>query len=440
MAVQTASFARIERMRWRHVVRCVSTPVLSLCLIVLTLLATRAAGQEQQQPDWQAQVRNYCDASDWPSAMRLLEQQIARAPDDLDLKAWRARVLAWSGNLAEARQEYLAILKLSPNDPDNWAGLASVYAREGKKEDALRALDTALRLDPKRADLHAARARALRALGKRSEARAEFQKALTLDPPSAEARAGLKSLRAEPKHELRVGNESDFLSYTAANEGNWASLATRWSRVWATSVGGGFYRRGGVIAEKFIASVTARLPRLGAVTAGGAVGHDNSVIPKSEAYFDLDRGWKTGEGNLFRGVELDYGQHWYWYQSARILTLNGAAVIYLPREWSLSLAATGARSAFSGTGVEWRPSGSTRLGFPLAAWRLAQLSGNIFFAAGSENFALSDQIGRFASQSYGGGLRFRFAERQDITCVASYQRRTQGRTDTYLGFSYGIHF
>jgi tetratricopeptide (TPR) repeat protein len=351
--------------------------------------------------------------------MRLLEQQIARAPDDLDLKAWRARVLAWSGNLAEARQEYLAILKLSPNDPDNWAGLASVYAREGKKEDALRALDTALRLDPKRADLHAARARALRALGKRSEARAEFQKALTLDPPSAEARAGLKSLRAEPKHELRVGNESDFLSYTAANEGNWASLATRWSRVWATSVGGGFYRRGGVIAEKFIASVTARLPRLGAVTAGGAVGHDNSVIPKSEAYFDLDRGWKTGEGNLFRGVELDYGQHWYWYQSARILTLNGAAVIYLPREWSLSLAATGARSAFSGTGVEWRPSGSTRLGFPLAAWRLAQLSGNIFFAAGSENFALSDQIGRFASQIYGGGLRFRFAERQDITCVAS---------------------
>jgi tetratricopeptide (TPR) repeat protein len=439
MVVHTASLARIERVRRRNVVRCGFGRVLSLCLVLLALPAARAAAQGRQ-PDWQGQVRKYCEASDWPSAMRVLEQQIARAPGDLDVKAWRARVLTWSGRLAEAQQEYLAILKLSPRDPDNWAGLASVYAREGKNEDALRALDTAVQLEPKRADLHAARARALRALGRRSEARAEFRQALILDPPSTEARVGLKSLRAEPKSELRVGNETDLLSYTAANEGNWASLATRWTPVWATSLGGGAYQRSGVLAAKFIGSATAHLPSLGAITAGGAVGHDNSVIPKSEAFFDLDRGWKTGEGTLLRGLELSYGQHWYWYQAARILALNGVAVIYLPREWSFSLAATGARSAFSGTRVEWRPSGSMRLGFPLATWRITQLSGNIFYAAGTENFALSDQIGAFASQTYGGGLRFRFSERQDITCVSSYQRRTQNRTDTYLGFSYGIHF
>jgi tetratricopeptide (TPR) repeat protein len=433
------SLARIERARRRYVVRCGLALVLSLCLVLLSLCAASAAAQDQPR-DWQRQVRKYCEANDWPSAMRVLEQQIARAPGDLDLKAWRARVLTWSGNLAEAQQEYLAILRGSPNDADNWAGLASVYAREGKNEDALRALDIALQLDPRRADLHVARARALRALGRRNEARAEFQKAAALDPPSTEARVGLKSLRAEPKHELRVGNETDFLSYTGANEGNWASLATRWTPVLATSFAGGAYRRGGVVAAKFTGSVTARLPRLGAITTGGAVGHDNAVIPRSEAFFDIDHGWKTSEGRALRGVELDYGQHWYWYQAARILTLNGAAVVYLPREWSFSLAATGARSAFSGTGVEWRPSGSMRLGFPLAAWRPAQLTGNIFFAAGTENFALTDQIGAFASQTYGGGLRFRFSERQDITCVSSYQRRTQNRTDTYMGFTYGIHF
>jgi hypothetical protein len=195
-----------------------------------------------------------------------------------------------------------------------------------------------------------------------------------------------------------------------------------------------------VLAEKFTASATARLHWLGALTAGGAIAHDRAVIPKSEAFFDLDRGWKTGEATPFRGLELEYGQHWYWYQAARILTLSGAAVIYLPRDWSFSLAATGARSAFSGTGAEWRPSGSTRLVFPLPAGKVSQLSGNIFFAAGTENFASADQIGRFASQTYGGGLRFRFSERQDISCSAAYQRRTQNRTDTYLGLSYGIHF
>ena len=173
---------------------------------------------------------------------------------------------------------------------------------------------------------------------------------------------------------------------------------------------------------------------------GGAVGHDNAVIPKSEAFFDLDHGWKTSETNLVRGVEFTYGQHWYWYQSSRILALNGAALVSFPREWTFSLGATGARSAFSGTGAEWRPSGLSRLAFPLARWEEKRLSGNVFFAVGTENFAQVDQIGQFASQTYGGGLRFQMTSRQDVTGYAAYQKRTQNRTDTSFGMSYGIHF
>jgi tetratricopeptide (TPR) repeat protein len=439
MAVQAASFAGVGRRRWRCVVLCVCTPVLGLGVALLSQSAPRAVAQELQL-DWQAQVRKYCDANDWPSAMHVLNQRIALAPNDLDLKAWRARVLGWSGNLGQARQEYLAILKVSPNDPDVWAGLANVYAREGKKNDALLALDRAVQLDPKRPDLRIVHAQALREAGQRSASRAEFQRALSFDPNSTEGRAGLHSLRAEPRNELRLGSESDFLSYSSANHGNGANLATRWTPLLGTSLGFAAYQRSGVLAKKLTASATAHLPRWGTLTAGGAVAHDNAVIPKSEAFFDLDRGWKTGETTVLRGLEIDYGQHWYWYQAARILTLSVAAVIYLPREWSFSVAATGARSAFSGTGAEWRPSGSTRLAFPLADWKTSQLSGSIVFAAGTENFASADQIGGFASQTYGGGLRFRFAERQDIFCSVSHQRRTQNRTDTYLGLSYAIHF
>jgi tetratricopeptide (TPR) repeat protein len=372
--------------------------------------------------------------------MRVLEQEIARAPADLELKSRRAQVLLWSGNLAQAQLEYLAILRRSPRDPDNWAGLANVYTREGKNVDALEALNHAVQLDPQRADLHAARARALRTLRERREARAEFRKALTLDSSSEEAQAGLNSLHDELKHELRLGGETDFLSYTSANEGEWVSITSRWTPVWATNVGSALYQRGGVFAAKFIASGTAHVSHLGAITAGGAVGHDNAVIPKSEAFFALDHGWSSHVAPVLRGLELEYGQHWYWYKTARILTVGSAAVIYFPREWSFSLAATGARSAFSGAGVEWRPSGSARLGFPLHTQGAAQLSGNIFFAVGTENFAQSEQIGSFASQTYGGGFRFRFSSRQDIAFVSSYQRRTQGRTDTYAGLSYGIRF
>src|SRR5713226_3924586 len=263
MAVQTACLTCIGRMRWRYLPRYACASVLSLWVSALSLLVPHAFAQEQQ-PDWQVQVRKYCDANDWTSAMRILDQRIALAPNDLDLKAWHARVLGWSGNLAAGQQEYLAILTLSPNDPDVWAGLANVYTREGKKNDALLALDRAVQLDPKRADLHAAHARAMREAGKRNASRAEFQKALSVDPTSTEARVGLHSLRGEPKNELRLGNETDFLSYSAANHGSSANLSTRWTPLLGTSFGFGAYQRGGVVAEKLTASATAHLPRWGA--------------------------------------------------------------------------------------------------------------------------------------------------------------------------------
>lgn len=403
------------------------------------LVASAVLGQDQT-PDWQTQVRKYSETQDWVSALRIVDQEIARAPQDMDIRAWRARVLGWSGRLAEAEKEYLEILKVSGNDPDNWMGLANVYLREGQTTEALRAIDTAVQLDPSRADLHTVRARLLRTAGERNEARLEFQKALNLDHASKEARVGLISLRLEPKHELRVGQDNDLFNFTSANHDGWTSLQSQWTPHWATSVAGSLYRRGGIDAGKFVGSITRRQPKWGAMTIGGAVGHDNAVIPKSEAFFDLDHGWKAGETSFVRAVEIVYGQHWYWYQSSRILTLSGTTIVYLPREWTISLGATGARSAFSGTSAEWRPSGTTRLGFPLPGWGAKRLSGNLLFATGTEDFAQVDQIGRFASQTFGGGLRLQITARQDVTGFSSYQKRTQNRRDVAFGLSYGIHF
>ncbi len=414
-------------------------PVIIGLLAGVWIFGSLAWGQ-QPALDWQAEVRRYAEAKDWAAAMRIVDREIARAPRDMDVRAWRARVLGSSGQLAEAEREYREILAAVPSDPDNWMGLASVYSREGRMEEALRALDRAMELDPKRADLRAARGRALRAAGKQSEARLEFERALDLDPGSAEARAGLRSLRGEPKHELRFGVNTDLFSFADANHDEGVSLISGWTPHWRTTVVGSFYQRGGTDAGRFVASATGSLPRWGALTMGGATAHDNSVIPKSEVFFDYDHGWRLGERGLVRGVEIVYGQHWYWYTTARILTLTGTATLYLPREWTGSVGVTGARSHFSDTGVEWRPSGIMRLGFPIANWGARRLGGNVFFAVGTENFARVDQIGRFSSQTYGGGLRFQLTARQDVTGYAAYQKRTQDRTQTGFGFTYGIHF
>lgn len=372
--------------------------------------------------------------------MQLVDEVLARVPHDMDVRAWRARLLAWSGHLVEAEKEYLEILRVSRMDPDTWLGLAAVYLREGRIRDAQQAINAAEELDPKRADLHVARARVLFAAGERDEARREFQNALNLDPTIAEARTGLISLRTHPKHELHLGQDNDLLSFTDDYHGESASLVSQWTQHWSTSAAGNVYQRAGEEAGKFVGSVTLRQPTWGALTVGGAIGHDNGVIPKSEAFFNFDHGWKRAETRIVRGLEFEYQQHWYWYQSARVFTLNGGAIVYLPQEWTVSLTATGARSVFSGTGPEWRPSGITRLGFPLARREEKRLSGNLFFAAGTEDFVVVDQIGRFASQTYGGGLRFQVSARQDVMGYAGYQKRTQNRTDATFGLSYGFHF
>jgi hypothetical protein len=90
--------------------------------------------------------------------------------------------------------------------------------------------------------------------------------------------------------------------------------------------------------------------------------------------------------------------------------------------------------------VDWKPAGLSKLGFPIKSWGLRRLTGNVFFAVGTEDFAQVNQIGSFSSQTYGGGFRFQLTARQDVMAYGSFQQRTQDHTDTGFGWSYGIHF
>jgi tetratricopeptide (TPR) repeat protein len=385
-------------------------------------------------------VRKYAEAQDWNAAMNIVDREINRAPEDMDVRTWRAKVLMWSGKLVEAEVEYHKILTAVPNDPDDWMGLATVYLREGRTQDALQALDGAVALDPKRADLRVARAGVLRTLGARREAILEFSRAVDLDPTNAEGRKGLFSFRSEPSHELRVGVNTDLFNFADANQDEGISLISHWTPRWSTNIAADGYHWGGTNAEKFLASVTGKFSGWGALTVGGAKGHDNGVIPRDEAFFAYDRGFPLHRKTFLRGLEVVYGQHWYWYSTARILSINETTLFYLPRDWTWSMGLTGARSDFSGTGAEWRPSGMTRLGFPITKWEDRRLGGNVFFAFGTENFAQVDQIREFSSQTYGSGLRLQLTRRQDLTGFAAYQRRSQDRTELSFGFTYGIRF
>jgi tetratricopeptide (TPR) repeat protein len=398
-----------------------------------------AAGQEAPTA-WEPEVRGYVASKDWSSAMQVIDRKLAESPNDENVRAWRARVLTWSGQLVAAEVEYRWLMVAVPNDPDNYLGMASVYVAQGRSEDAVATLCKAVTLDPQRADLRVALGRVLWSVGRQAEAKLQFERTLRLSPSNIEARAAIAAREDEPRHYFSIAINTDLFSFADANHQEGVALTSHWTPHWQTYVGVNDYHLGTVNAQKATAGLTAKMASLGALTIGGSGGRDKGIIPKSEAFFEYDKGGRLHQRGLMRGLEMVYTQHWYWYRTARILSIGELAIFYLPNEWTWSLRVSEARNQFYGAGSEWRPSGMAKLGFPIARSKQRRLKGSTFFAAGTETFGRIDQIGSFASQTFGGSLGFEFTRRQDVTGYAAYQKRTDNRTETSFGFYYGVHF
>jgi len=234
---------------------------------------------------------------------------------------------------------------------------------------------------------------------------------------------------------LRTGVDIDSYNYTHAAQSQFLSLDSRWNHRWSTLAAITSYQRFGEVATKATGGTTFRFAGRNWLSVGGAGANDHGVIPQAEAYFECGHGF-TSETKFVRGLDITYQQHWFWYRGAHVFTTGVSHLFYMPREWTWLVTVNGARSGFSGSGIEWVPSGSTRLSFPL----YRPVSGNLLFAVGSENFAQVDQIGRFSARTFGGGLRYSISARHDVSGYVASQNRSQGRTQNSFGLSYGIRF
>lgn len=385
------------------------------------------------QDDWQA-VRGEVKAGRIDAARALVEQRLAQAPQDLDAHGWRARVLAWSGHWAEAELEYRRVLQHVPNDTDILCGLADVLLWQEKSQEALAVADRARQIAPHQPDILLRRARILRVLSRTSQARAQYREILALDPSNQEAKNSLAETH-ESRHELRVGTDLDTFNYTGAAQAESILINSRWTPRWSSTFGTNFYQRFGQDAGKFLAAGSFRFTRSDWLTLGGALARANGIVPQRELFGEYGHGFRLNTPWI-KGLEASYQQHWFWYEGAHVLTFSLTQIYYLPHDCSWSLTLTGARSGFAGAGVEWAPSGSTRLSFPL----YRRLSANLSLANGAETFARVDQIGRFAARTFAGGLKYRFSARQDISGYIAVQDRSQSRTQNSFGLSYGFRF
>jgi len=406
------------------------------CVLVLVLLtcSLRAETKDALVP-WQEQIRNYVRAQQLDAALQVAESRLHEAPADLEAHGWRGRLLARKGRWHEAETEYRFVLQTQPDDTEVLCGLADVLLWQHKPQDALEVLDHARHVSPADMEILLRRARLLQELGRRREARAQFREILDAHPENLSAKNALSGMAEQTRHEIRIGQDVDTFNFTDAAQAQSLTFTSRWNPRWSTLLGSSFYQRFGQSAERVSASTAFRFKSSEWLGVGGAAAHDNGVIPKNEAFFEYGHGFRF-RNEYVQALEASYQQKWLWYRGAHILTLTVSQLYYLPKDWTWTLSVTGARSGFSGGGIDWVPSGSTRLGFPL----YRRLSGSLGFAAGSEDFAQVDQVGRFAARTFSGGLRYRFAGSQDISGYIASQDRSQSRTQNSFGLSYGFHF
>jgi cytochrome c-type biogenesis protein CcmH/NrfG len=401
----------------------------------VVLLVVRAVYPQEGSDDWQQRVSESGQHHQWDAAFAVIDQRLEKDPADLEARGWRGRVLAWQGHWASAETEYRRVLEQAPNDTEILCGLADVLLWQGRLKDSLRIVDHAREIDPKNSEILLRRARILSALEDSAEARSQYREILALDPQNQEAKSELAGLGIENRHELRLGFDASTFNYIGPAEDETLFLTSHWTSRITTTFNTGVYQRFGQNAGDFVGSGSYRITKGDWLTVGGAIANHQSVIPEYESFFEFGHGFRFSNRRV-KGLEASYQQHWFWYQGAHVLTLSGTQLYYLPKEWTWTISVTGARSGFTGTGIEWVPSGYTRLGFPL----YRNLSGNVTFANGTENFAQIDQIGRFSARTYAGGLKYRFTQAQDVTGYIAVQDRSDGDTENSFGVSYGFRF
>jgi YaiO family outer membrane protein len=400
----------------------------------MALLAAQALAQPAA--DQASRIRSLVAAGQFDRASAMVDDWIARYPNDLDALAWHARLLAWTNHWPEAESAYRDLLVLAPDDADLLSGLADVLYWQRRGEEALALLDRACALDPQRADIRLRRAQALEQLGRGGEARAAYAETLARDPASAEASKGLARLRMLGRYDLRIGSDIDHVEGTGTGGAVGASLGARWSERLTGIATLSHYRRYGESATRVSGEVTRHFRGADLLAIGGAVAPGQDIVPRHELQVEYGRRIRRELKGPVRGVEAAFQQRWMSYLDADVVTLTPGFVFYLPKDWIWLVRVSANRVSVSGAGSEWRASGWTRLTVPLRP----TLDAFVLAATGTENYGYRDQLLGFTARTAGAGVRWRLSPGQEIGAYAQYQWRSNGQAQTSIGASYGTRF
>jgi Tetratricopeptide repeat len=125
-----------------------------------------------------------------------LDRTLSRDPDAIDARIERAGLLREQGAFAEAKRDYLEIIRCRPTDFGALNDFGTLVLRAGYKDAARSLFSEAVRHHPDNPMGRVNLANLLLFIGEQEEARAQFEAALRVDPDHIHAHRGMGNLLA----------------------------------------------------------------------------------------------------------------------------------------------------------------------------------------------------------------------------------------------------
>jgi hypothetical protein len=135
-----------------------------------------------------------------------------------------------------------------------------------------------------------------------------------------------------------------------------------------------------------------------------------------------------------RGLETAFTltkRGYYFSSSTDVLLVNPTAVVYLPRDWTLTLRAGAIRTTIAGA-KKWTPSGGAKINVPLTR-RLSVSPGVTYDSEPSDVL----QIRNISSRGFGAGARFWLTR---FTSVDAFYFRVLFGANHLANDSYGVSY
>ncbi len=229
------------------------------------------------------------DQKDYPKAISLSKQALAKSSDYSDIRVFLGRVYTWSGKLDSARAAFNYVLDKHPDNDDASFAFGSLEYWNDNSAKALQITNAGLKFHPQSKDLLLLRAKVLNDLKRYSEASNTLDTLIKEDPGNTDAHA-LADRVQDNASVNKIGVTYDYIHFDKEFNAPWQLASLEYGR--QTSLGSiigyvNYANRFNTNGVQYELDAYPHISKTFYAYVSGAYSDNVGVFPKTRAGFSL---------------------------------------------------------------------------------------------------------------------------------------------------------